>query len=196
MSIPAPFNPLGTLGASPLPPGWLKLDTGVYFDGTCYADTDQGITATQGVLLDADFGTPSANAYWGCYVSTALEQLSIGVNGGQYELRQGYGRGYHSPLSLGGRHKFGLLGGQKVSVDGDEFETDARTYDMEKSFIIGGCVVGGSQNKYAGRFYGLRIFTGNSVEHDYWPCCGPDGAFGIYDTVGKGFLTIYGTLQQ
>lgn len=43
---------------------------------------------------------------------------------------------------------------------------------------------------FVGEFYSLRIFDGNVMVHNYVPCYRKaDGVIGIYDTVGKEFLT-------
>ena len=94
MSIPTPFNPMGTLGASPLPTGWHevdKVDIGVNHVTVVYRAPEENIPAWDSnldVLFDVEIlSIRTSSVYAMLYAFPATTEYTLNIAAGSSVVR-------------------------------------------------------------------------------------------------------------
>lgn len=205
MSIPVSIDPMGTLGASPLPTGYTRLQ---YIEATGGQYIDTGVHATLLALFELDcastllggtringFSSENPSTFWALQVYTS-DVHALAAHG---EKR------YASPaLADLERHVFsidGLTG--KISVDGLE-QTTFTTREMpvlpsdQSNFYVGArcnCTSQPFAQHFASeKIYGVKIKTASGWRRNMVPALRQtDSKPGLFDMVTSTFFTNAGT---
>lgn len=195
MSIPTPFNPLGTLGASLLPPGYTALKA-VKFDNTqggvapdiVYVDT--GFPATEHSRVESVMSVDdnSAGGYCGVYPSVG-KQLQFGYDIGTlnaYAFSVKTFKAYDTE-----KHTFVVdVENRYSAVDEDvsPIEEPPPGYNTAPLTLMLGA------RKYFGymisaalnmTLYNFKLFERGELVASFKPCVNPRGVCTLFDIVNK-----------
>ena len=193
MSIPTPFNPMGSLGGVTLPPGYEAVESARFGVG-CYADlpyNDDGVTLLR-VRLEID--------KW-----TDLNGIGGGLNSsnGDFFLRKSSGKYYCGRFTARSTSPEFDYGDAVLDV----------AFELDGIYVNGSCVwpapagytnkkwglgAPSAQHNWSGgqRLYGASVWKGGVELARYVPCRNKsDETYHIYDELGKEFLVTSQALE-
>lgn len=194
MGIPYRFDPLGTLGASPLPPGYVRVES-VESSGTSMDTGIVGDFSKHVYLCDCSFIIPEQTTQQivlGCGFTSSTSRWGIGYIGATKAWMTftpaGYGFSMPTPDA---RHSFrsednGWYVDQKKVASGTLTSTG-------KNWYVG--TLGKDNETVPLRLYGTSIFDKESGKMlaNYVPCKRlSDGTRHMYDTVRQEFAVVSG----
>lgn len=196
MSIPTPFNPLGTLGELPLPPGYRRLKCIVFtnegIESGQYLNTGLKVDAQTKWELDVAYLENSNSSYNGHVGGNSLFRCHMQYSNSKQEAQIGIGVTYGDGESL----KVPVAIGQRITQIIDCPNCVCKIGDTEKAFEPIGAAVSahiniGRRNSsgyyYAHeKVYRSRIWKGGALVQDLVPALDADGQPCFYDLAGTG----------
>ena len=205
MSIPTPFDPLGTLGGG-LPPGWHIVES-VYFDGNCCVDS--GLSPERGMVFRFELSdlSPSngffiGNGYDSGYVRF-LPFAGYPHDGGQYVYAGGNATAgitlsptparYLAQAEYTDNSITLTVNGQTKTI------TNTENLDNVAHLGIGGMInmSGQASNRSAMRLYWLEVKQNGATIAKFVPCKHDNGTFGVCNTkTGEICRVAQGILKQ
>ena len=174
MSIPTPFNPMGTLGAG-LTPGY-KLVESVYFDGSTYVNT--GIIAKTAPLYRADITAvvnPDRLSLMGASGNSPYSFIGLRADSTIYA---GASYGYGGNVLYNEKRCIWEFAEDGVYVDGEKIVNNAGVESLMEWKIMSCRYLGDYEMK--GTFYGLTLRNkDNELVAQYLP---------VYNSVTNEYL--------
>lgn len=176
MSIPTPFNPLGTLGSG-LPSGY-KLVESVYFDGSTYVDT--GIVAKDAPLYRTDITAvvnPNRLSLIGANGESSSYFAFIGLRVDS-TIYAGLGTGFGGNVPYNEKRCIWEFAKNGIYVDGQKVQGYGFT-SSPRNWLIMACPYG-SYYEMQGTFYDLTLRNkDNELVAQYLP---------VYNSVTNEYL--------
>ncbi len=186
-----------------LPPKYQLLD---YITGTGTQYIDTGVTQSSDQMAMEITFKLSTNTYsysgWlmGCWATDKGFTINVNANSGSNAKKMciGLGKGYWRTSSAinTNQHTYKAdMANLLAYMDGTSHTVSAftRTINDLPIYIFFGKETG-TGAKAKGNCYGAKIWDAGVLIHDYYPCYRKtDSEPGLYDTVGKTFLTNAGT---
>lgn len=188
MSIPVSIDPLGTLGAEVLPPGYTHVAS-VYFPLSTYCITPYNSESADEWVNDVQFGgtkntgigdgSQADNAYMLVNSATEFACRMAGVGTKRTQMSTVERRTYTINSS-------GIFADDIVLLEGTRSSYSGKWKIASLSWLAHGDM----------RFFNARLIRGGAIIADYIPVMDTEGNYSIYDKVTKEFLTVQGgTLQ-
>lgn len=193
MSIPVSIDPLGTLGASPLPPGYTLLQC-LVAHGTEYVDT--GITQCVNFALEFEFDLSSGDRILGG-IAGRIPGLSLRMaNSGT--SRFGYAtyiNGNHYLIPYNSRaiiridaNNITVLKNKEIYRQEAWGSGEKNNFTLDESIKVFSALASEgvkSSDSAVGKGYGVRAWSGTTLILDLVPALNPDGEPVMYDLVGR-----------
>lgn len=188
MSIPTPFNPLGTLGAEPpLPPGYKRVKCLVAAQGNVYFDT--GLTPDIGTKWSLDLQyldtVWQSNGAQNLGTSTEYESFCIGCSSGKYCVQVGNAVVKASAVSALSRTTVTLDAPNGIaSFGGYSINASFSEQVHSKIFIFARSWLNGSDFSKE-KVFGSKIWQQGRIVSNLIPALDSGGTPVFYDAVRK-----------
>ena len=184
------FQAVGGVEESQLPSGYTQLEY-IESSGTQYIDTGLKPTQDYSITIKCQSTGIDSNTYAGCDTNWQNTGFFVGVdvfefgNAGIARI-QNYGE---NPIVL----TLDKTGGYKDGVKTWNNASTA-TFQTVSNLTLFALNRNGTMREYlTGKIYYCTISDNGTLVRNFIPCKNPDGAIGMYDTIGKQFYANAGT---
>lgn len=175
MGIPYRFDPLGTLGASPLPPGYKRA---IYLRSSAdqYINTGVSVTPQTRVMLDVEFLVHNKGSYNGVLSDNPTRRFTVSAGSGNKLLYLACGPNTTNTgiLAINERRVVVLSADGTATVDGTAVELDAGPPAQDVFWLFARWQAGGNEGQnfayYATqKLYRFKMWIGEDLKLDMVP---------------------------
>lgn len=174
-----------------LPAGYTECEY-VQLDGGQYVDT--GVICDQDSKIELTFTREDSGARYLFGVASSDNKASFtgyqsGTASGSWRFGGAYGR---PPAAVNVKHTF-TMDKTGIVMDGTKYSYTGTvgTFTTPYTLVIGACHnADGSigTTRHIGKFYGFKLWDGDTLVRDYTPVKNPSGVYGFWDRVNRTFI--------
>ena len=184
-----------------LPEGYTQVEW-IESSGTQHIDT--GYVPKRTTQVTASFKALKRNENWGAFFGTLNDDksnnaISLRYYEGSYNLNGLFDNTSYGEAKTAGTYKYAdvmaTVREGAMIIDGTAHKISTSSDPYQGSLILFGERNGNEiRRRQSMRLYGLTIYEGTTVVHDYVPCRREsDGEYGLYDLTALAFLSNNGT---